>query len=332
MSQTFLEGGNFGSVYKGILRDGKMGAIKTLNLQNEEAYKSFNTECKVLGKIRHCNLIRIISAFCFTGFKSLVLQFASNESLEKYLYPEIDDQDVCQLGSSECLSISIDVAHVMEYLQEWYGTRQPVHPSNISFQRLGHPKFSYQYLVIATSGFDESNFLGVGNYGSAYKGILRDGKMVAIKNLNLQNEEAHKSFNAECKVLVRIWHRNLIRIISAFFFTGFKDSQRTTFAFKGSTGYISPEYGLGGNVSIEGDVYSYGILTLEMVTRKRPSDDMYVGDMNLQKWVKSAFPNRLADIVDGGLFSDVNENMEDNRCLLSFIYVGLLCTSESTRE
>ncbi|XP_059076992.1 putative leucine-rich repeat receptor-like serine/threonine-protein kinase At2g24130 [Cryptomeria japonica] len=104
----------------------------------------------------------------------------------------------------------------------------------------------------------------------------------------------------------------------------------TTFALKGSIGYIAPEYGLGGNASIKGDVYSCGILILEMVTRKRPSDDMFVGDMTLQKWVSSAFPNRLAEIVDSGLI--VGENMEDNNYLISLIHVGLLCSSESPRE
>ncbi|KAH9324495.1 hypothetical protein KI387_004673, partial [Taxus chinensis] len=74
---------------------------------------------------------------------------------------------------------------------------------------------------------------------------------------------------------------------------------------------------VGGSVSTKGDVYSDGILILEMVTRKRPSDDMFVGGMNLPKWVRSAFPERIADIVDRRLLRDVNENI----CLVSFVNV-----------
>ncbi|XP_059076964.1 probable LRR receptor-like serine/threonine-protein kinase At3g47570 [Cryptomeria japonica] len=93
-----------------------------------------------------------------------------------------------------------------------------------------------------------------------------------------------------------------------------------------------PKYGFSGNVSIQGDVYSYGILIFEMVIRMSPSDDMFVGDMTLQKWVRSAFPNRLAEIVDGRLWRGMNENIEDNKCLISFIHIGLHCSSESPRE
>ncbi|GLJ28298.1 hypothetical protein SUGI_0556190 [Cryptomeria japonica] len=73
-------------------------------------------------------------------------------------------------------------------------------------------------------------------------------------------------------------------------------------------------------------------MLLNMVTRKRPSDDMFGGDMRLQKWVRSAFPDRLAEILDSELWRDVNNNIEDNKCLISFIHVGLLCSSESPRE
>ncbi|GLJ28658.1 hypothetical protein SUGI_0564810 [Cryptomeria japonica] len=261
--------GNFGSVYKGILKDGRVIAIKTLNLQNEEALKSFKRECKLLGRIRHHNLIRIISAFFYADLKGLVLEFACNGSLEKHLHPDRDDQGFYKLGLRECVNIAVDVAHGMEYL---------------------HHDCPLQ---IVHCDLKPSN-------------VLLDANMTALVT----------DFG-----ISRLTTTNSIDSVST-----------TTFALKGSIGYIAPEYGLGGSVSTKGDVYSYGILILEMVTRKRPSDDIFVGDMNLQKWARLAFPERLADIVDSELLKDVNENTEDNRCLLFFIHVGLLCTAESPRE
>ncbi|GLJ17565.1 hypothetical protein SUGI_0305500, partial [Cryptomeria japonica] len=262
--------GNFGSVYKGILRNGKIVAIKSLNLHNEESQKSFNTECRVLGRIRHRNLIKIISAFYYPSLKGLVLQYASNGSLENHLHPNREDQDLFELGLSECLSIATDVAHGMEYL---------------------HHDCPLQ---IVHCDLKPSN-------------VLLDANMTALVT--------------DFGISRLITTPNSIDSLST-----------TTFALRGSIGYIAPEYGLGGNISIKGDVYSYGILILEMVTRKRPSDDMFVGDLNLQKWVSSAFPNRVAEIVDSRLLMDVNSNMEENGFLLSFIHVGLLCTNESPRE
>eukprot|EP01018_Ginkgo_biloba_P028020 Gb_24723 [translate_table: standard] len=115
-------------------------------------------------------------------------------------------------------------------------------------------------------------------------------------------------------------------------------SLSSTLALKGSVGYIAPEYGVGGEVSAKGDVYSYGVLLLEMFTRKRPINEMFVGELNLHKWVRSAFPNRVLEVVDSCLFPNSSEEMEENELhnkhslVDSVLHLGLLCTNESPRD
>eukprot|EP00253_Pinus_taeda_P022360 PITA_22360 len=114
------------------------------------------------------------------------------------------------------------------------------------------------------------------------------------------------------------------------------DSLTSSLALKGSMGYIAPEYGLAATISTKGDVYSFGILLLEMLTRKRPTSDMFVGELNLHKWVSLAFPNRVKELIDELFFEEVDEyDFEENNiynCLLSLLHVGLSCSKDSPEE
>ena len=65
------------------------------------------------------------------------------------------------------------------------------------------------------------------------------------------------------------------------------------------------KYGLGSVVSIKGDVYSYGIILLEMIIGKRPIDSMFSEGysmfsegLNLHKYASMALPNRVMEIMD----------------------------------
>ncbi|KAK2642493.1 hypothetical protein Ddye_024256 [Dipteronia dyeriana] len=114
---NILGTGGFGSVYKGKLLDGTIIAVKVFNLQFERALRSFNDECEVMSKIRHRNLVKIISS-CSNNidFKALILEYMANGSLEKWLYCHNNFFDVLQR-----LNIMIDVASALEYLHNGYG-------------------------------------------------------------------------------------------------------------------------------------------------------------------------------------------------------------------
>ncbi|PIA24724.1 hypothetical protein AQUCO_68600001v1, partial [Aquilegia coerulea] len=255
-----------------------------------------------------------------------------------------------------------------------------------------YKRISYLELFRATNGFSMDYLIGVGSYGSVFKGILQDiNQTVAVKVLNLQREGAFKSFLTECNALRHLRHRNLLKIITACSSVDFQgndfralvfefmpygsleewlhpivneeqhDSRNLSFiqrlniaidvasaldylhnrcqpgvvhcdlkpsnvlldddmtarvadfgiakmfsaasydsaqsqpssdVIRGSIGYVAPEYGMGIQVSMEGDVYSYGILLLEMFTRKRPTDDIFLNGLSLHNYAEMALPNQ----------------------------------------
>ncbi|XP_019155354.1 PREDICTED: probable LRR receptor-like serine/threonine-protein kinase At3g47570 [Ipomoea nil] len=80
---------------------------------------------------------------------------------------------------------------------------------------------------------------------------------------------------------------------------GDSPGKSSTLELKGSIGYIAPEYGTGANATTCGDVYSYGIFLLEILTGKRPTYDFSSdGCSSLFEYVETALPDEVMKIVD----------------------------------
>ncbi|KAK3409710.1 hypothetical protein EUGRSUZ_J01806, partial [Eucalyptus grandis] len=314
-------------------------------------------------------------------------------------------------------------------------------PSIVGFQQV-----SYKDIVKATDGFNSSNLIGVGGFGSVYKGTLGDdNKIVAFKVFDLKQRGASKSFMAECEVLKNIRHRNLVKILTACSSVDFRGnefkaliyefmengsleewlhpylapngtqtqilsfvhrlniafdiacavdylhhqgqnevihcdlkpsnilldaqtnghvgnfglarifpnaigdllaSQTSSIGLKGTIGYAPPEYGMGSEVSKDGDVYSYGVLLLEIFTGKRPTHNEFKDALNLHDYCAAVLPERVADIVDQQLLfceieeSSIADTLSNQRsisahvqeCLVMIFEIGVACSAELPRE
>ncbi|CAN6715909.1 unnamed protein product [Malus baccata var. baccata] len=116
-------------------------------------------------------------------------------------------------------------------------------------------------------------------------------------------------------------------------------SQTVSTGLKGSIGYIPPEYGMGGQVSIFGDIYSFGILLLETFTGRKPTDDMFNDGLSICQFATMAMPDHAMDIVDPSLLiecGDVDSSRLEARrlkeCSVAVIQIGLSCSAISPSE
>ncbi|KAJ6798209.1 putative receptor-like protein kinase [Iris pallida] len=121
--------GSFSSVCKAHLDDGLITAVKVLNLENQSALRSFDAEYCALSKIRHRNLVRIISMCSNLDFKALVLQFMPNGSLEQWLHSHN-----YYLNLLQRINIMVDVSLAFEYIHHYHPhvvVHRDLKPSNV---------------------------------------------------------------------------------------------------------------------------------------------------------------------------------------------------------
>ncbi|KAI5331776.1 hypothetical protein L3X38_021916 [Prunus dulcis] len=106
-----------------------------------------------------------------------------------------------------------------------------------------------------------------------------------------------------------------------------------------TVGYMAPEYGMEGIVSTRGDVYSFDIMLMETFTRRKPTDEMFDGEMNIKQWIANSLvlPDALDEVVDANLLGIGTEQEDDDHvrkrdCISAIMRLALTCCAESPEE
>lgn len=247
--------GGFGSVYKGELRSGLVVAVKIMGKSNATA-QEFMNEVATIGRIHHVNIVELIG-FCFQGSKrALIYEFMPNGSLEKYIFPENEDEHLVSLSCEKMYQISYKVAKGIDYLHRGCDMQIlhfDIKPHNILLDKNFNPKIS--------------------DFGLA--------KLYASG-----------------------------------------DSFLTLTAARGTIGYMAPElfYKNIGGVSLKADVYSYGMLLMEMASRRKNSNPIVNETSQVQ------YPLWVFDEISAGNEIEIEDADEEEKKLVKkMIIVALWC-------
>ncbi|VAH64835.1 unnamed protein product [Triticum turgidum subsp. durum] len=245
--------GGFGPVYMAKLEDGQEVAVKRLSKKSVQGVVEFKNEVKLIAKLQHRNLVRLLGCCIDDQERMLVYEFMHNNSLDTFIF---DEGKRKLLGWKNRFEIILGIARGLLYLHE-------------------------------------------------------DSRVRII----------HRDLKASNVLL----DKNMIPKISDFGIARmFGGDQTTAYTTKviGTYGYMSPEYAMDGVFSMKSDIYSFGVLVLEIVTGKK-NRGFYDDELDLSllgySW-KLWKEGETADLLDEAMAGSI-----DYSVVLRCIQVALLC-------
>eukprot|EP01018_Ginkgo_biloba_P040466 Gb_31433 [translate_table: standard] len=253
--------GGFGPVYKGRISDGTEVAVKMLSVRSMQGKREFMNEVKLVAKIQHRNLVRILGCCSDGPEKLLVYEYLPNKSLDTFLF---DPEKSKLLDWKKRYNIIIGIVRGLLYLHQDSQLRiihRDIKASNILLDDNLNPK--------------------IADFGLAK--IFPEG---------------------ETHISTRVVGTQLVVLCSS---------------------YMAPEYVMQGQLSEKADVYSFGLLLLEIVSGRKNTDFDLLPEMQvLLGWAWGLYnEGRIADVVDQTILMAATR--PDQEQALRCLQIGLLC-------
>ncbi|KHN19080.1 G-type lectin S-receptor-like serine/threonine-protein kinase [Glycine soja] len=179
------------------------------------------------------------------------------------------------------------------------------------------PLFHIDTILAATNNFSTANKIGEGGFGPVYRGKLADGQEIAVKRLSKTSKQGISEFMNEVGLVAKLQHRNLVSILGGCT----QGDERI--------GYMSPEYAANGLLSLKSDVFSFGVIVLEILSGIR-NNNFYHSDHERNLLVQAWRLWKEGRAVE---FMDANLDLATIRSeLLRCLQVGLLCVQKLPKD
>ncbi|WMV22439.1 hypothetical protein MTR67_015824 [Solanum verrucosum] len=332
ISRVLGEGG-FGLVYCGTLDDGRKVAVKVLKRDDRQGGREFLAEVEMLSRLHHRNLVKLIGICTEENCRCLVYELVPNGSVESHLHGI--DKEASPLDWYARMKIALGAARGLAYLHEDSSPRvihRDFKSSNILLEHDFTPKVSD--FGLARSALEEGNkhisTHVMGTFGYALCTLsLREIFCLAILQLVLTGDNANMQKHSQNLNLTRSASMILLEWIRVPHWLGnglvvclygFRQSflHELTFGVELSlcaislhiirVSYLAPEYAMTGHLLVKSDVYSYGVVLLELLSGRKPVDlSQPPGQENLVAWARPLLTTKegLEIIIDKAIESDI---------------------------
>ncbi|CAN1220414.1 G-type lectin S-receptor-like serine/threonine-protein kinase At4g03230 [Linum perenne] len=180
----------------------------------------------------------------------------------------------------------------------------------------------------ATDYFSIDNKLGQGGFGPVYKGKFPGGQEIAVKRLSSASAQGLEEFKNEVILIAKLQHKNLVRLLG-YCVEGNEKILLYEYMPNKSLDFFIFEYALDGNFSIKSDVFSFGVVLLEILSGQR-NTGFYKSNkvVSLLGHVWGCWKEEKAmEVMDQSLTETCVAN-EFMRC----VNVALLCVQEDPND